>query len=719
MNLKQKIKNFCEKHPAIVAVVLYALIAIVFTFPLISRIGSQLPQGRGDTFQAIANIDSRVASVSALNFSGKAIFLVKHLDVYLPYVFLNLFVNKYVAYNVLFLLSFVLSGFGAYLLALYFVKDKYAAFLAGIIFAFSPFHFYQATVVNLGTMHQEWLPFLALFLFKFFEEFRFKYFLAFSGAAFLIAMNEHQMLAFSLLFVVAVAVYKISVNKSILKNKKFWIYVSCLLGLLAIVAFVMFGAMLKVATSDNNFLDAGANAANKYAMLALDPLAPPIFHALWPGASEFLQKIMLGGTDRGSYFVGFSVLAMLVYFANAILKKKVTELEDKSYRRNLIFWGSSTLLFYLFSLGNSFSIGKHDIYLPYFLIYKFLPFYENIRTTGRLFVFAIMGISVLLAFAFTWLLKKNAHKQMLLTSIFAAVILLEFWVAPIPTMLVGYSSFYDKLAQDNQQYTLIEIPGSTSYEFASYDLFLNTVAKKPVLNGMPLARKISGQFDMQQGTPVVKQLLYTIPKGNDPDQKDMLDIIDSFDFSKSNEVLSFYNVRYITISKKYAKPEVVKLAENFIKAHIAYTNRFEDEYLIAYEVRQVEQKSFYVDFGSGEQFSKSFVNESDGLLSRVMGNGAKLRIVNVSKINQKVRVTVAAKNSGLQLQLAAASNGHSGLMEKLADVSKTYIFETVLVPGENAVNFVVTDAQGKAVEMVNTKKLRQGALVSSIKVTPL
>ena len=102
-----------------------------------------------------------------------------------------------------------------------------------------------------------------------------------------------------------------------------------------------------------------------------------------------------------------------------------------------------------------------------------------------------------------------------------------------------------------------------------------------------------------------------------------------------------------------------------------------------------------------------------------MGNGAKLRIVNVSKTNQKVRVTVTAKNSGVQLQLVAAGNGHSGLMEKLADVSTTYIFETVLAPGENVINFTVTDTQGKAVEMINTKKLRQGALVSSIKVTSL
>jgi len=716
MNTKRSLKNFYDKNPLIIAAMLYFLIAIVFTYPLISNISSEIPQGRGDTFQAMANINSRLANVSDLDFFGKVTFLVKNINVYMPYVILSIIFNKYISYNILLLSSFVLSGVGAYLLSYYFVKNKYASFLTGLIFAFSPFHFYQSTVVNLGTMHQEWIPFLILFLFKFFEKLEFKYFLAVSFFAFLIAMNEHQMLAFCVIFVFMVATYKIAIDRSILKNKKFWIYLACSIGLFTIITFSMFGEMLRVATSDNNFLDPGVNAANKYSMKLLDPFMPPIFHAFWPDASQFLQKIVWGDLNRGSYFIGFSVLGVLVYFGYLLRRKNVIEIKEKIYRNDLYFWSISTLLFYLFTLGNYFSVGKFTIHLPYYLIYKFLPFYKNIRTTGRMFVFVMLGISILFAYGLVQLMKKHPQKKMLLIGFFSVAVLLEFWVAPINLMAVSYSPFYDKISKDSEQYKMIEIPGSTDYEFASYNLFLNTIANKPVLNGMPLARKISKQFAMQQSAPVIKQLLYTIPKGNNPDRENKADIINDFDYAKSNEVLSYYGVRYITIAKNYVDPDVLKLEENFIQAHITYISRFEDEYLIAYEVKQVEPKGFYFDLGDSDQFSKIFNDKSDGKLYRVMGSGATLKFVNISQENQNIKIIVNAKNSNEQLQLSAKSKQISEQTYQLDAILKQYIFEIVLVPGENIVEFKITDTQGEEVLMSNTIKLRQGALISNIEV---
>ncbi|MEI7621839.1 MAG: hypothetical protein WCJ51_04890, partial [Candidatus Moraniibacteriota bacterium] len=675
---------------------------------------SQLPQGRGDIFQAMANIDSRVVTVSGLDFAGKLTFFVKNLGVHLPYVFLNLFFNKYVAYNLLFLASFVLSGLGAYLLAFYFTKNKLAAFLAGVIFAFSPFHFYQATVVNLGTMHQEWLPFLALALFRFFEKFQLKYFLAFCFFAFLIAVNEHQMLAFCVLFMVLLAGYKIALDRSILKNKKFWLYVACSLGLLAIVAFGMFGEMLKVATSKNNFLDAGENAANRYAIKMLDPLAPPIFHGIWPGASEFLQKIMLGDANRGSYFVGFSVLAVLLYFAYLLKKKKVAEMKEQAYRQSLTFWGLATLVFYVFSLGNSFSIGKFTIYLPYYLIYKFVPFYENIRTTGRMFVLVELGVAILFAYGFGQLQKKYLSKKIQLAMLFGMLILLEFWVAPMALMTVSYSTFYDKIAKETEVYKLLEIPGSTSYEFASYAMMTDAVHKKAVLNGMPLARKISGQFDFQQETPIIKQLLYTIPKGNDPQTKNSEDILQGFAWEQATDILNYYQVGYITISKLYAKKDVQKLAEDFVEKYVACTNHFEDKYLVAYQIKKQTPTGFFAQLeNDNQQFSDTFKN-AEGALQREVGSGAQFRVVNMESQIKMISLTLDAQIlPGLAFEIL--QNGENLKKQKITasgDLSKI-IFEIQLAPGENKFEFAVRDSEGKPVLVREKKKNPVRALVVS------
>ena len=41
--------------------------------------------------------------------------------------------------------------------------------------------------------------------------------------------------------------------------------------------------------------------------------------------------------------------------------------------------------------------------MPYWLIYQYLPFYKNIRTVGRLFIYSILGFSMLAAWGMAYL----------------------------------------------------------------------------------------------------------------------------------------------------------------------------------------------------------------------------------------------------------------------------------------------------------------------------
>jgi hypothetical protein len=43
-------------------------------------------------------------------------------------------------YNFLVIFSFIFSGYGAYLLAMYLTKDNISSFFSGLVFAFSPYH---------------------------------------------------------------------------------------------------------------------------------------------------------------------------------------------------------------------------------------------------------------------------------------------------------------------------------------------------------------------------------------------------------------------------------------------------------------------------------------------------------------------------------------------------------------------------------------------------
>ena len=72
------------------------------------------------------------------------------------------------AYNAAVLFSFTLGGLGAYLLARYILGPRsshLAAFAAGVIFTFSPFHIAHL-LGHMQVISLEWIPFYALYLLK-------------------------------------------------------------------------------------------------------------------------------------------------------------------------------------------------------------------------------------------------------------------------------------------------------------------------------------------------------------------------------------------------------------------------------------------------------------------------------------------------------------------------------------------------------------------------
>jgi hypothetical protein len=69
-----------------------------------------------------------------------------------------------VALNVIIYLSFVLSGFGAYRLAVHVTRSRPAGLVAGLTYAFVPFHLMNMVSLNLLAM--EFLPFYVLSLLK-------------------------------------------------------------------------------------------------------------------------------------------------------------------------------------------------------------------------------------------------------------------------------------------------------------------------------------------------------------------------------------------------------------------------------------------------------------------------------------------------------------------------------------------------------------------------
>ncbi len=121
--------------------------------------------------------------------------------------------NIVLAYNLLFLAAFVLSGVGMFLFARAVTGDWRAAFVAGLAFAFTPYRVHQAP--HLQVMWSCWMPFVLYGLRRFFDlsrERRGRAALALAGAvAALVAQNlscGYYMFFFAP-FVAAYAIYEL------------------------------------------------------------------------------------------------------------------------------------------------------------------------------------------------------------------------------------------------------------------------------------------------------------------------------------------------------------------------------------------------------------------------------------------------------------------------------------------------------------------------------
>ena len=155
---------------------LFVLLAMVFTWPLALHLGSAVE----DTQDALLN-------VWIMAWDGHALFSDPgHLfdaNIFYPYprtlAYSELLLsnallswpitlltgNPVLGYNLVLLLTFVLSGFGVYLLVRRWTGSGWGGVAAGIVFAFNAYKLANLAQIQLLSLH--WLPFALLFLDKF------------------------------------------------------------------------------------------------------------------------------------------------------------------------------------------------------------------------------------------------------------------------------------------------------------------------------------------------------------------------------------------------------------------------------------------------------------------------------------------------------------------------------------------------------------------------
>ena len=175
-------KTFITHHSSFIIPPLgYLFISLFATWPLITHIQGWVP-GLGDwgqnmwalwwTRHALLTLAQSPFFTNYLFYPEGVTLLFHPLDVSDGLLALPLYgiFGGDITYNVMILLSFVLGGWGTYLLALYLTHNRPASFIAGLIFALSPYHFLRIDLGHLNLSTVQWIPFYTLFLLKFLQQ---------------------------------------------------------------------------------------------------------------------------------------------------------------------------------------------------------------------------------------------------------------------------------------------------------------------------------------------------------------------------------------------------------------------------------------------------------------------------------------------------------------------------------------------------------------------
>jgi hypothetical protein len=478
----------------------FTALTLAVTYPVIFRISTHFMCDVGDGFFGVWNLWWFKTALLELHtnpfyttqiYYPDGVSLLLHnfnpfyglISIPLQYMF-----KMEVVYNLIILFSFIMAGFGMYLLARYLTDNQSAAIIAGIIYTFCPYHFAK----GLGVVHMislEWIPFYVLYLFKTFRQGGRRN--AFLTGLFLIliALSSWYYLFYSFFFMILFLTYQLVVNKSRVLNRT---YVQNLF--LSLFTFLTLLSPLLIPIIYNYFTQQFYGVH--------DPIywSADLLSFFIPGDistyGEYFRKIwsrFSGNTAENSNYLGYIVLSLAIY---ALIKVKEAK-----------FWAVSGLIFFILTLGPYLRVMgvNTQIPLPYLLLHRYVPFFSFTGIAERFDIMLAFCLAILTALAVKTLSGKinSSRLRIVLATIIGILIIIEYLEIPYTTTLVKVPEFYLRMAEEPDEYAIIDIPHHFSMAF----LYFQTIhRKKMVLGHVSRTPKKSTEF--LRSIPVISDLFF-------------------------------------------------------------------------------------------------------------------------------------------------------------------------------------------------------------------
>lgn len=564
--VSKQLSAIVRRHGWIVPI--YLMIALIFTYPTVLHLGDAIG-GEQDALENYWNLWWTYRAIFDWHqspFQATIMFHPFGLPLYFhTYNPLNAFLslplqaiaNTAVAYNLLNLFAFVMAGIGAYSLVFYLTKQRPASFVAGLIYAFSPYMEFHLRVGQPFMLSLEWLPFYLLFLLRGLRE-RWIFLPVAGFFLVLIGMTDWHYTSYALVITAITGLYEIvrvlAARRKTLSptiNSQFptrqlalTIAKLALVGMVFAIGIspVLVPMLIELGRQPYAVRPIYHSIIHSTDLLAF--FLPSIYHPLWGRwASGIFYTLVPNFITGGMATLGYVALVLAII---GVWRER---------RRSLLFL-IMFVAFFLLALGPFLQVNGVNSYdtdrpipMPY-LLFNQLPFMNIQRIPSRFVSVVMLSLATLagLGVASLWnssLIKRLSQRgQLGVSFLIAGLVLFEYWPTPIPITPIGpdqVSGFYRQLAADHEDYVIFEVP----YKGVP-SMFYQTIHGKRTIGGR-IAREVSHPWNRARffGDLIRSEEPTTeIGVDNSPEA--------------AREALACQGVRYVIFYKQKLEPQQAK-----------------------------------------------------------------------------------------------------------------------------------------------------------------
>src|SRR5258708_27232606 len=390
--------SFVKKHPHIIAVIIFSLLSVFMTWPLVTRLTTAYPS----TFQIIGgdpNIYVSYMDLVVKKFKGdlpvdlnKMVFYPDGVNLSggyeAPIIFLVgapviIFThNPILAYNIILLLAFILTSLACYFLILYLTKSFSIALICGFSFGFSSYMMVRG-LQHLDLLFLFSVPLLVLATLKFLDQPHYKNIFYLALSVLLAALSAWYYLFAGLIFIVIA--FLANIDKFV-RPKKLFVYAALAVALSVLLPTLPIILNKTSEITKNADVVVGRAGAQPLSFILPHPFSV-VFGWMTDGIYKHFPSVYQEPYpyfEQTSYFglIGLIAVVVLIFY-----RKKVPI-------PNRALWVSTFLVFMLLALGNFIKIGQWEIIMPFKALHQIFPF-DHMRAPNRFFVFSYLAVTVI------------------------------------------------------------------------------------------------------------------------------------------------------------------------------------------------------------------------------------------------------------------------------------------------------------------------------------